>query len=137
MTRIILIILALAGAAAIAWYALTPKFDDEPATNWPGYEAAQFDALQADGEPIVVDVYAPWCPTCRSQEPILEGFRTDPKFEGVNFVRVDYDNDAQFLETHAIPRQSTVLVFKDGKEVARSVAETDPAKLEALVSQAL
>lgn len=137
MNRIILIIIALVGAAAIAWYALTPKYDAEPATQWPAYDASAFAALQEAGEPVVVDVYAPWCPTCRAQEPILEAMRTDPAYEGVNFVRVDYDNDTQFLETHDIARQSTVLVFKDGKELARSVAETDEARLQQLVAQAL
>ena len=35
------------------------------------YDKASFDALQAAGKPVVIHVYADWCPTCKQQTPII------------------------------------------------------------------
>ena len=51
--------------------------------------------------------------------------------------RVDFDKQKAFLRAHRIPRQSTVLVFKGRKEIARSIAQTDRNRLRAVVLGAL
>ncbi len=35
------------------------------------YTDAAFDAAQKEGKSILIDVSAPWCPTCKAQAPIL------------------------------------------------------------------
>ena len=42
------------------------------AADWRPFTQAEFSAAQKDGKPILVDIFAPWCPTCRAQKPILE-----------------------------------------------------------------
>ncbi len=42
------------------------------AADWKPFTQAEFSAAQKDGKPILVDIFAPWCPTCRAQKPILE-----------------------------------------------------------------
>lgn len=97
------------------------------------YSASAFQAAQREGRTIVVDVHADWCPTCRAQAPILSELRNDPRLADALFVRVDFDNDRDFLRTHRIPRQSTILVFDGTEEKGRSIAETDRARLRAFV----
>lgn len=103
------------------------------AAGWTAYEPENFAAAQAAGKTIVVDVHADWCPTCRAQQPTLEKLRADKRFTNVVFVKVNFDKDKDFLRTHRIPRQSTILVFKGRNETARSIAETRPEKLSAAV----
>jgi thiol-disulfide isomerase/thioredoxin len=105
--------------------------------GWQAYDAKAFAAAQAAGKTIVVDVHADWCPTCRTQAPILEELRKERANDKVVFIRVDFDTDKAFLKAHRVPRQSTVLVFRGSRELARSIAETDRTRLRAVILGAL
>lgn len=115
------VLLVLGTAAALA------------APNWTEYSPAAFQRAQAAGKTILVDVHAVWCPTCKKQDPILDELRGETALKDVLFVKVDFDREKEFLRAHRIPRQSTVLVFKGRKEVARSTAETDRGRLRGFV----
>lgn len=128
---------AILGSIAAILFATVQLTASDKQQGWTDYTAASFARAQKAGETILVDVYAPWCPTCRAQTPILEELRTDKRLKDVTFVKVDFDHDKDFLRAHRIPRQSTILVFKGGKEVARSVADTDRARLRKLVLGAI
>lgn len=106
------------------------------APNWVDYSAERFARAQEAGKTILVDVHADWCPTCKAQGPILESLRNDERLETLTFMRVDFDEEKEFLRAHRIPRQSTILVFKGKQESGRSIAETDPARLRNFVLQA-
>ena len=101
---------------------------------WRIYTAESFAAEQAAGRMILVAVHADWCPTCRQQAPIRESLLAEPGLVEVVPVRVDFDNDKDFLTAHRIVQQSTILVFKGEREVARVIAETDPERLRAFVT---
>jgi thioredoxin 1 len=96
-----------------------------------------FDAAQKAGKSIIVHVYAPWCPTCRAQEPTVRRVEADPKFADVVMFRVDFDSQKSALRTLRANRQSTIIVFKGDKEVGRSVGVTDPAAISALLAKSL
>ena len=68
-----------------------------------------------------------------SPPPILDSMRREPKLKDAVFFKVDFDEEKAFLRQHRIPRQSIVLVFKGQQETARSIAQTDPAKLRAAI----
>ena len=36
------------------------------------YSAEAFKAAQASGSPILVEIHADWCPTCKAQKPIID-----------------------------------------------------------------
>ncbi|QDH34361.1 thioredoxin family protein [Porphyrobacter sp. YT40] len=127
----------LAAIGVLLAAALSVTARAESGGGWQAYDASSFAAAQGAGKTIVVDVHADWCPTCRAQAPILDELRKERASDTVAFVRVDFDKDKAFLRAHRIPRQSTVLVFKGGKEVARSIAETDRGRLRQMVLGAL
>lgn len=93
-----------------------------------------FSEAQAAGKPVLIDVTAPWCPTCRQQKPILGAIEQD-RPELVVF-EVDFDSAKDVLRQFQVRSQSTLIVFKGKDEVGRSTAETNPEKLRALVAKA-
>lgn len=100
---------------------------------WKDYTKESFQAAQAAGNLILVDVYADWCPTCKAQKPILDGIAKDPSMEAAELIKVDFDEHKEFLKEHRIPRQSTVLLFSGREELVRSIAETDEGRLRAVI----
>jgi len=101
------------------------------------FDAGAFEAAQAAGKPILIDVSAPWCPTCKAQAPILSKLMSNPRFKGVIAFNVDYDSQKDVLRKFNVQRQSTLIVFKGKQEAGRSVADTTPASIEALLAKGL
>ena len=100
------------------------------------YEAEAFAKARAAG-PVVVHVFADWCLVCKAQLPTLESLSNDKKFANVRFVAVNFDKNKDFLKANKVANQSVIVVFKDGKEVARLSGTTDAAKIREGVMEAL
>jgi len=94
------------------------------------YEPRSFEEALASG-PVVVHVYADWCPVCRAQKPVLAALAKDQALAGARFVTVDFDKDKQFLRTYRVANQSVILVFKNGQEAARLIGITDAERIRA------
>jgi thioredoxin 1 len=107
------------------------------AAEWQDFDAAAFAQAQKDGKPILVDVFAAWCPVCRAQNPILVQLTREPKFNDLVAFKVDFDNQKDALRALNAQRQSTLIVFKGEKETGRSVGDTNPGSIEALLDSAL
>src|SRR6185312_15798466 len=56
------------------------------------YNQQTFDHLTADGKPVVLDISATWCPTCKAQKPIVENIMKQPAFSDVTLMRIDFDS---------------------------------------------
>lgn len=96
-----------------------------------------FDKLQKDGLPILVSIHADWCPTCRVQAPIVEKLLNKAEYRHINALRVDFDQQKAVVSAFKAITQSTLIVFKGGKEVGRSVGDTSEAGIEALLKKTL
>jgi len=101
------------------------------------YTQAAFDKLQHEGKPIRVHVHADWCPTCRAQDPIIESLLKQKDFQGVASLRVDFDKQKDIVRAFRVSKQSTLIVFKGGKEVGRSLGDTSRDGIEGLLRKAL
>ena len=57
----------------------------------------------------------------------------------ITFVLVDWDSykDSDVTTKRRIPRQSSMLLIKDGREIRRLVAKTDEREIKALLDRAL
>lgn len=95
-----------------------------------------FDKLAYDGKPVLVDVSAPWCPTCKAQKPIVENLSKQPAYKDVAILAVDFDADKAVLKQFKVNMQSTLIAFKGGKEMGRSVGDTTPAGIENIFKKA-
>jgi thioredoxin 1 len=101
------------------------------------YDAAKFDQLLKDGKPVVIHVHAPWCPTCKAQDPILNGIFSNADYKNIALIEVDYDTQKDFKKTYHVSAQSTIIAFKGGKEVGRSTGDTKAETVVELVKKSL
>jgi thiol-disulfide isomerase/thioredoxin len=99
------------------------------------FDATAFQEAQKAGKSIVIDVYAEWCSTCKQQRLIIAALEK----EKLNLViyEVDFDSAKDVLKRFRVQYQSTLIVFKGAKEVGRSIGETDPARIRALIEKSL
>lgn len=101
------------------------------------FTTAALKAAQAAGEPVLVDAYASWCPTCRKQGPTIDAMTKDPAFAKLLILRLDYDNQSAEKRALGIVTQSTLIAFHGNKETGRSVGITDPDQIKSLAQSAL
>ena len=101
------------------------------------FSQVAFEAAERAGGPILVDVAASWCPTCRAQAPILDQLVSEPKFKDFEVFVVDFDSQKDALRLFGVRQQSTLIVFNGATEVGRSVGDTGKASIEALLAKGL
>jgi thioredoxin 1 len=101
------------------------------------FTADAFKAAQAAGSPILVEIHADWCPTCKAQQPILDKLTADPKFKALKIFRVDFDAMKPQVKQFGAQMQSTLIVFKGSNEQGRSVGDTKESSISALLDKSL
>ena len=101
------------------------------------FNQAQFDAQRTSGKPVAVVFHADWCPTCRAQAPVLKELMQSAEFKGLTLFVADFDTEKTFKRSLGVTQQSTIIVFKDGKESARSTGDTQQERLAALLRHAI
>jgi thiol-disulfide isomerase/thioredoxin len=101
------------------------------------FDQKAFDAAQAAGLPILIDVSAPWCPTCKAQAPILARLQAEQRMKSLVAFTIDFDSQKDLLRKFDVQRQSTLIVFKGKQEVGRSTGDTNPGSIEALLSKSI
>ncbi len=80
---------------------------------------SNFDAAVSKGVSLV-DFWAPWCPPCRMQGPIVENLANS--FGGkALFAKVNVDEQENAAAKYGVSNIPTLVILKDGKEVQRFV----------------
>jgi thioredoxin 1 len=121
-----LAVILVASAISTAMASERSVFDDKA-----------FAQAQTQGKSILIDISAPWCPTCNAQRPIIEKFSAEPEFKNLTIFDVDFDSRKDVLRKFGAQTQSTLIVFKGEKETGRSVGSTDADAIGALMRKAL
>jgi len=101
------------------------------------YTQEKLDALNKAGKPVLVFVHADWCSTCTAQGKILGQILPAKEFSGITTLQVDFDAQKAELKKLGERNRSTFIVFRAGKEVARSTADTDRTRIAELLRKAL
>ena len=84
----------------------------------------QFNELIKDK--VLVDFYAEWCGPCKMLAPNLEKL-------DYNILKVDVDKFQDLAINYGVMSVPTLILFKDGKEVNKSIGYLDIDELKEMV----
>lgn len=101
------------------------------------FTTSALDKAKASGAPVLVEITAPWCPTCKAQKPILSELLSQPAFKDMVVLTVDFDSQKDAVRALGAQSQSTLIVFKGTTEKGRSVGDTSKPSIKALLEKAL
>lgn len=101
------------------------------------FTSAAFAAAQKAGKPILIEIHADWCPTCKAQAPILSDLRKQARFKDLMVMRVDFDGQKDAVKQFGARSQSTLITFKGSSETGRSVGDTNRTSIEALLAKTI
>ncbi|MCQ0969205.1 thioredoxin family protein (plasmid) [Paracoccus sp. TK19116] len=132
-------LLAFTAAIAVSLAAPLPVVAEEV----PGvaYTPEALQSALADGQTVLLDFKASWCPTCAAQGRVINALRAEnPAYdEQITFMIADWDEwgKSQIVTDMNVPRRSTLIVLKGNQELGRVVAATSEDDIKALLDRAL
>ena len=85
------------------------------------FEQQKFTKALSDGKVVVVSSWIKYCYSCASQMKVLKEAKKD--FDNIEYFAFDVTNE-NISNLFNVQYQSTLLIFKDNKEVYRSIGET-------------
>ena len=80
-----------------------------------------FDKVQSDGKVAIVSSWIKYCSSCASQMKVLN--KAKKEFDNIEYFTFEVTN-REIAELLNVQYQTTLLIFKDNKEIYRSVGET-------------
>ena len=109
----------------VQFFLIYPSFSMEKETT---FNKELFNKAQSEGKIVVVSSWIKYCSSCASQMKVLnkaknEGKLLDIKFENIEYFSFDVTNKeiANLLD---VKFQTTLLIYKNNKEIYRSLGET-------------
>jgi len=86
--------------------------------------------------PVVVDFWAPWCGPCVQMAPAFEKVALAMPLEA-QFVKVNTEEQQALGAQYAIQSIPTLIIFRNGKEVARMSGALSVDSLQSWIRQSL
>ena len=109
-------------------------FNNAVAEKKTTFSKELFDKAQSEGKLVVVSSWIKFCSSCASQMKVLNQAQDD--FEGMVYLNFDVRNE-EISKFFNVQYQTTLLIFKDNKEIYRSLGETSKAKIYSAIEKSL
>ena len=86
--------------------------------------------------PVLIDFYSDSCVPCKKMSPVI-GAIADEQTEKLNVYKVNTNFDSELAEKYSVMSVPTIVLFKDGEEIARKSGAEKKAVLEEWITQSL
>ena len=101
------------------------------------FTSANFDAevLKSD-MPVVVDFFATWCGPCKMMAPVIETLASE--YDGkVKIGKLDVGENSDIAAKYGVMSIPTIILFKNGEAVKKTVGVQNKAVLENAIKELL
>ena len=92
------------------------------------FDQKLFNKAQSEGKVIIISSWIKYCSSCAGQMKILNKAKNDGKLNDIEFDNIEYFSfdvtNKEIADLFNVQYQTTLLIFKDNKEVYRSIGET-------------
>ncbi len=92
------------------------------------FNKQMFDKAQSEGKFVIVSSWVKYCSSCAGQMKILKTAQKEGELSDINFDNIEYFSfdimEKEISKMLNVQFQTTLLIFKDNKEIYRSVGET-------------
>jgi thioredoxin 1 len=92
---------------------------------------------------VLVDIWAPWCGPCKVISPIIDelssiyGDPTTSEDKKVKFGKLNADSNQDYVGELGIRSIPTIILYKNGEEIERSIGQTTKQKLTEMLEKHL
>lgn len=100
------------------------------------YSATELAQAQKADKPVALHFHADWCPTCRAQEKVLHGLRSEKGLD-ITVLVANYDTEKDLKRRFNVRAQSTLVVLHGEQETHRVVGDTSPDGIRSALKSAL
>lgn len=95
---------------------------------------SEFNEIIASEKPTLVDFFATWCGPCKMQAPILEQVKQRVG-DSATVIKIDIDRNQELAARYRVQSVPTLILFKGGEAVWRTVGVQQADLLEAKIRE--
>ena len=103
--------------------------------NSSNFTINDFKKAQNDGKVVVVYSWNKFCGTCAKQKPILKQAQKD--FENLIFMNYEQTKHKDIAKFLKIDFWSTIAIYKNNKEINKSIGLTNKEEIYSLIKKGI